>query len=83
MKKIKTGFMFIWLLLALAIIMFIIFRVLKLYLKNPSIKQETQEVMSESDIDTTNYQSTIDNARNRIEDIQDKHLDELNKLEEN
>jgi uncharacterized protein YneF (UPF0154 family) len=81
MRKIKTGFMFIELLLVLAIIMFIAFKVFKLYFKNPSLNKETQRVISEQGIDTTSYKSTIDSTRDKLENIQNKHFDELNKLE--
>ena len=81
MRKIKTGFMFIELLLVLAITMFIAFKVFKLYFKQPALNQETQRVISESGIDTISYKSTIDSTKNKLQDIRDKHFDELNKLE--
>jgi len=81
MRKIKTGFMFIELLLVLAITMFIAFKVFKLYFKNPSLNKETQRVISEQGIDTTSYKSTIDSTRDKLEDIQNKHFDEMNKIE--
>ncbi len=77
MRKIKTGFMFIELLLVLAITMFIAFKVFKLYFKSPSLNKETQRVTAEQGIDTTSYKSTIDSTRDKLEDIQKKHLDEL------
>lgn len=81
MRKIKAGFMFIELLLILAIIVFIVFKVYKLYFKNPSLNLETQRVIAESGIDTTSYKSTIDSTRAKVEDIQEKRFDELNKIE--
>jgi uncharacterized protein YneF (UPF0154 family) len=81
MRKIKTGFMFIELLLVLVITLFIAFKVFKLYFKQPSINQETQKVIAESGIDTTSYKSIIESTRNKVEDIQNKHFDELNKIE--
>jgi shikimate kinase len=79
-KKRKTGFMFIELLLVLAIIMFLAFKVLKLYFKGPSLNKETQGVISEQGIDTTSSKSIIDSTRNKLEDIQNQHIDELNKI---
>jgi len=81
MKKTKTGFMFIALLLVLAIIMFMALTVTKLYRKPPSLDQETQRVIAEQSIDTTSDESTVDSTREKIEDIQNKHSDELNKIE--
>jgi len=80
-RKINAGFMFIELLLVLVIIMFAVFKVSKLYFKQPSLNQETQRVILESGIDNTSYKSTIDSTRNMVEDIQNKHFDELNKFE--
>lgn len=80
MKKFKAGFMFIELLLVLAIIMFIAFKVFKLYFKGPSLNKETQQVISEQIIDTTSSKSIIDSTRNKLKDIQNQHIDELNKI---
>jgi hypothetical protein len=81
MRKIKAGFMFIEILLVMAIIMFIAFKVFKLYFKQPSLDRESQKVISEQGINTSTYKSVIDSTRNKLQDIQDKHLDELNKIE--
>lgn len=80
MKKIKTGFMLIELLVALAIIMFIVFKVLSPHFIKPSLDKETQKVISEQGIDTTSYKSTIDSTRNKLRDIQKQHDDELNQI---
>ncbi len=74
--------MFIELLLALAIIMFIAFKVFNVYFKKPSLDKETQRFISEQGIDTTSHKSTIDSTRDKLEDIQTKHIDELNKIKE-
>ena len=81
MRKFKTGFMFIELLLVIAIIMFIAFKVFNVYFKKPVLNKETEKVISEQGIDTTSYKSTINSTRDKIEDIQNKHFDELNKIE--
>jgi cell division protein FtsB len=80
MRKIKAGFMFIELLLVLAIIMFLAFKVFKLYFKKSSLNQETQQVISEQGIDTASSKSIIDSTRNKLGDIQNQHIDELNKI---
>lgn len=73
--------MFIELLLVLAIAMFIAFKVFKLYFNHSSLNPETQRVMSDQGIDTTSYKSTIESTRNKLEDIQKKHIEELNQIE--
>ena len=80
MRKIKAGFMFLELLLVLAIIIFVGFKVFKLYSKNYSINQETQKVTSEQGIDTASHRSTLDSARDKLQDLQDKHFDDLGKI---
>jgi hypothetical protein len=80
MKKAKNGFMFIELILALAIIMFIAFKVFNAYFKKPSLDNETQRLISEQGIDTTSHKTTIDSTRDKLEDIQNKHIDQLNKI---
>lgn len=80
MKKIKTGFMFLELLLALAIIMFIAFKVFDFYFKKPSLNKETQEVISEQGIDTTSYNSFIDSTKKKLQDIQDQRMEMLSNI---
>ena len=80
MKKIKTGFMLIELLVVLAIIMFIASKVFKSYFIKPSLDKETQKVISEQDIDTTSYQSLIDSSKKKLQDIQDQHMKELGNI---
>jgi hypothetical protein len=81
MRRIKAGFMLIEILLALAAIIFIVFKVSKLYLKPPVLNQQTQKIIAEQGIDTTSYKTIIDSTSNRVEDIQKKHFDDLNRLE--
>ena len=80
MKKIKTGFMLIELLVVLAIIMFIASKVFKSYFMKPTLDKETQKVISEQGTDTTSYQSVIDSSKKKLQDIQDKHMKELNNI---
>jgi hypothetical protein len=65
---------------ALAIIMFIAYKVLSLHPIKPSLDKETQKAISEQGIDTTSYKSTIDTVRNKLRDIQDQHDDQLNQI---
>jgi len=80
MRQIKTGFMFIELLLVLAIIMFIAFKVFKLYFKKPSFNKETQRAISEQGIDTASYKSIIDSTKRKLQDIQGQHMEELRNI---
>lgn len=80
MKKIKSAFMLIELLVVLAIIMFIVFKVLNLYFMKPSLNKETQKVISEQGIDTVSSKSLIDSTRNKLRNIQNRHNDELNQI---
>ena len=80
MKRIKAGFMFIELLVVLAIIMFIASKAFKSYFMKPTLDKETQKVISEQGIDTTSYQSVIDSSKKKLQDIQDKHMKELNNI---
>jgi hypothetical protein len=82
MSKHKLGFMFLELLLVIGIIAFILIQGFKLYSKNPFFDKETKKVIQESGIDTTSYKSTIESTRNKVEDIQNKHLEEIDKLDE-
>ena len=46
----------------------------------PSLDQETQKVMSEQGIDSSNYQSLIDSSKKKLQDIQEQHTQELDKV---
>ena len=81
MKKIKTGFMLIELIVVLAIVMFIAFKMWEAYSKKPVLSKETEKVMTEQGIDTTNYKTISDSIKNKVEDIQKQHIDELNKMQ--
>ena len=81
MSKNKSGFMLLELLAVLAIIMFIAFKVFNLYFKQPSINKEMQKIIAEQGIDATSHKSTIDSTRAKFQDIQDKHFDDLSKIE--
>ena len=83
MKINKAGFMFLELLLVLAIIAFIVFKGFKLYFKNPFFDKEAKKIIVESGIDTTSYKSTIESTRDKVEDIQNKRFEELDKLDKN
>lgn len=81
MNKLKeAGFMFIEILLALAIIMFILFKILDFYFKKSHPDKDTRKLITEQGISTSNPQSIIGSTRDKIEDIQKQHLNELDNI---
>jgi len=80
MKKTDNGSMLIELLLVLAIIAFIVLKVLNNYYKKPSINKETQKIMSEQGIDTASYGSIKDSVKNKLQNIKDNYREELDKI---
>lgn len=72
--------MYIELLLVLAIIMFIAFKVFNLYFKAPSLNKETQRVISTQGIDTTNSQSIVESTKKKLQDIQNQRMDEMDNI---
>ena len=71
--------MLIEMLLVAAVLMIIAITMLKLYTKQAgvSINKETKEVATQAGVDTTNYQTTVDSVKGKLQDIQDKHFKEL------
>jgi len=79
MRKLKAGFMYIELLLVLAIVMFIAFKVFNLYFK-PSLDKETQRAISTQGIDSTSPKSIVDSTKKKLQDIQHQHMNELDNI---
>ena len=73
--------MLIELIVVLAIVMFIAFKMWEAYSKKPVLSKESEKVMAEQGIDTTNYKTISDSIKNKVEDIQKQHIDELNKMQ--
>jgi competence protein ComGC len=81
LRGFKKGFAFIELLLVIAIILFLFYKVINLYFKNtPAINKETGKVLSEQDINTTDYKSIIDTTKDKIKNIQTQHFKELESI---
>ncbi len=81
MKQFKNGFAFIELLLVIAIILFLFYKVINLYFKKtPTINKETEKALSEQGIDTTNYKSIVGSTREKIQDIQTQRIKELENI---
>ena len=78
-KQIRS-FSFIEIIIVLAIILFLGHKLLNFYFKQPSIDPETNKALIEQGIDTTNYQTTANTVRNKIENIQKQHLDQFNEI---
>ncbi len=80
MKKSKGSFTFIGLLLVLAIILFLFYKVINLYFKKTPIDKEAEKVLLEQNINTKNYKTILDNTKERIKDIQTQQMKELEKI---
>lgn len=70
------GFALLELLLVLAIIAFIIFKVMNYYYKKPPIDKETQKVVSEQGIDTSNPVSIVESVKKKLQHINDDRQDQ-------
>lgn len=80
MRKLKSGFMFLELLLVLAIIMFIAYKVINMYVKKPALNKEAQKISTEAGIDTSSYKSIVNSTKDKLNDIQNKRMDDLNNI---
>lgn len=79
-KNQAHGFSFIEIIIVLAIILFLGYKLLNLYFKQPALDMQTQKALVEQGIDTTNYQTTANTVRSKIQDIQKQHFDQLNAI---
>lgn len=79
-EKQVRGFSFIEIIIVLAIILFFGHKLLNFYFKQPAIDPETNKALIEQGIDTTNYKTTADTVRYKIQNIQKQHLDQLNEI---
>ena len=79
-KEYKSGFVFLELVLVLAIILFLCYRLLNMYFKKPSLDKETKKVLTEQGIDTTSYKATLDSTREKVEDITKQRMNTLDDI---
>ncbi len=78
-KKDNSGFLgLLSLVFTLAIICFISYFAFKVYFKKPIVGEWAGESLSVQGAPPSNYQSVLSSTRNKIEDINKKHLEELN-----
>ncbi|MFH1641079.1 MAG: hypothetical protein ABIA66_03840 [Candidatus Omnitrophota bacterium] len=78
----KRGFMFIEPLLVVAIIMFVLFQLFKVYFKKPSVNKDAQKFIGEQGIDTANHKTITDSTRKQIQDLQSKYEAQLKQLDD-
>jgi len=72
MRKERSGFMYIELLIVLAIILFVGYRVWLYYFKKPPLDSGTTKVLSEQGIDASNSQVLLNSTRNKLRAIEEQ-----------
>lgn len=79
----KSGFFaLLGIILTLAIVSIIISILSKVYFKKSLLEEEAGKHLSQQGTNTSNYQSILDTARNKVKDINDQYLNRLNQLED-
>ena len=76
-----SGFGFIGIILAVAIVCFMVFLALKAYVHNPVVDEPTQKALSEQGIDVSSQQAVLDSTREKIGDINKQILDRSKQFE--
>jgi uncharacterized membrane protein YhiD involved in acid resistance len=79
-NEFKQGFGFLEIILVMAVILFLSYRLLNQYFKKPLVDKETQELLSSQGIDTSSYKATTDSVRQKIQDITQQHLKQLDDI---
>jgi hypothetical protein len=74
--------MFIEPLLVVAIIMFLLFQLFKLYFKKPAINKDAQKFIAEQGLDGTNYKTIMNTTKKQIQDLQAQYTEKLKQAEE-
>jgi competence protein ComGC len=70
-------------LLAIVIIGFLMFFMLKRYTATPVLDKDTKKAMSEQGIDSTNYKTIVDTTRTSVQAIQEKEAQRLKEITDN
>ncbi len=74
----SRGFGLIEMLIAAAIVVCAVYFLMQTYLKKPLVDAETKKALSEQNIDTSTYKTTVQSVKDKIQDIEKQHADELN-----
>lgn len=78
----KGFFMLIGLVITLIIISFLLYASLNTYLGKSSFDKKTDSISSTADIDTSsNYQAIEADTRKKIDEVTQKHLNELGNID--
>ena len=72
----KSGFGLLEIVLVAAIVIISMLMLINLYVKKPMVDQETDKALREQNIDTSNYKTTLDSVRRKVQDIQKKNAAE-------
>ncbi len=78
----KAFMSLIGLLLSIAIIVFVAYKVYNLYLKSPSMSQETRESLSSQGIDTSSQTGAFQSSKQKISEINKAMKDQANQFPE-
>lgn len=72
----EKGFvLLVGILITAIIIAVLFFLMLKIYIKGPSVKKETAEIMEEAGIDTSDYKGVLESTKNKIDDLNKQSAD--------
>ena len=74
MKDTKKAFVFLEILLVLIVISFLVYIALKTYFKKPTMDKETEKILTEQGIDTSNQKAILDSARDKVREINKQQL---------
>ena len=66
----RAGLALLELVVAVAIVAVLALILLNAYVKKPALDAETQGALQEQNIDTTNYKTTLDSVRSKLQNIQ-------------
>jgi hypothetical protein len=80
--KDENGFlMYIGLLFAVAIILILCYYLFNTYYKKPAFDEPTQKSLSSQDIDTSSYQSIVDDTRKKVKELEKQLLERQEQLQ--
>lgn len=79
--KFTPGFSLIGILLALTIIALLYFLLLKAHFNKPAVDKQTQGFLSEQNIDSSTYQTTLKDTRRKVKDINRQLRDQQKQME--